>query len=81
MFFFFRFFCDTTEEEEFITHMADQQGTIQYSSSMASTRNRLRALGKNKSEHQDVITDMKAIEFPQNMLLTSGRNGVVKVWI
>ena len=64
-----------------MSSMSDAQGTIQYSSSMASSRNRLRALGKNKSEHQDVITDMKAIEFPQNMLLTSGRNGIVKVWI
>ncbi len=36
---------------------------------------------KNKAVHRDVITDLKAIEFPNKMLLTSGRNGIVKVWI
>ena len=37
--------------------------------------------GKDKSQHQDIITDLKAIQWPQNMLLTSDRNGIVKVWI
>ncbi|ETO22780.1 hypothetical protein RFI_14413 [Reticulomyxa filosa] len=37
--------------------------------------------GTLKAQHQDVITDLKAVEFPQIMLLTAGRNGVVKVWI
>eukprot|EP01083_Nonionella_stella_P114538 338781_1 len=35
----------------------------------------------SKSLHQDIITDCKAIQYPQKMLLTSSRNGIVKVWI
>jgi hypothetical protein len=29
---------------------------------------------------QDVITDLKAIEYPQHMLATSSRDGIVKIW-
>ncbi len=32
------------------------------------------------SYHMDSITDLKAIEFPQQMLATSSRDGVIKVW-
>jgi WD40 repeat protein len=31
--------------------------------------------------HKDIITDMKALQFPQNMLVTSSRDGLVKVWV
>jgi WD40 repeat protein len=31
--------------------------------------------------HASDILDMKAIEFPQKMLATAGRDGVIKIWI
>eukprot|EP00457_Paulinella_chromatophora_P000231 gb/GEZN01000231.1/.p1 GENE.gb/GEZN01000231.1/~~gb/GEZN01000231.1/.p1 ORF type:complete len:1689 (+),score=318.73 gb/GEZN01000231.1/:174-5240(+) len=31
--------------------------------------------------HQDEILAMQAIEFPQKMLATAGRDGVVKIWV
>jgi WD40 repeat protein len=31
--------------------------------------------------HTDNITDLKAFEFPQKMLISSSRNGKIKVWV
>lgn len=52
-----------------------------YNSSNNYRNNRTNINSLSKSIHQDIITDIKAIQYPQNMLLTSSRNGIVKVWI
>lgn len=33
------------------------------------------------THHIDAITDLKAFEFPQKMLISSSRNGNIKVWV
>jgi len=67
------------EEGDEYADLNEQRDTATISSSTSQlSKNRSR---DTKSVHQDIITDIKAIEYPQNMLLTSSRNGVVKVWI
>ena len=64
-------------EEEDYADLNEKQDTGTISSSKKAT-------GKShdsKAVHQDIITDLKAVEFPQKMLLTASRNGIVKVWI
>merc|ERR1712113_229740 len=61
-------------EEEDYADLNEKKDTATISSSKSKQHN-------TKSVHQDIITDLKAIEYPQKMLLTSSRNGIVKVWI
>jgi len=66
-------------EEEDYADLNEKRDTATISSSTSHlNQNQGR---DDKSVHQDIITDIKAIEYPQNMLLTSSRNGIVKVWI
>jgi hypothetical protein len=30
--------------------------------------------------HQDTVLSMALLEFPQNFLITSSRDGIIKVW-
>jgi len=39
-----------------------------------------RAAGPSTAHASDIL-DMKAIEFPQKMLATAGRDGIIKIWI
>ena len=66
------------EEEDYADlNEKKDMGTISSSTSQQKSKRH----HDTKSVHQDIITDLKAIEYPQNMLLTSSRNGIVKVWI
>ncbi len=38
-------------------------------------------LGFPASSHHDAIMDMVAVQYPENMLVTAGRSGVIKVWL
>lgn len=50
-------------------------------------RAKLAAARKNSGQmppstaHSSEILDMKAIEYPQKMLATASRDGVIKIWI
>ena len=66
-------------EEEDYANLNEKRDTATISSSTSQLKKN--QSHDTKSVHQDIITDLKAIEYPQNMLLTSSRNGVVKVWI
>merc|ERR1712083_1282619 len=64
-------------EEEDYADLNEKQDTGTISTSKKETSRS----HDTKAVHQDIITDLKAVEYPQKMLLTASRNGVVKVWI
>eukprot|EP00475_Leptophrys_vorax_P038192 TRINITY_DN6689_c0_g1_i1.p1 TRINITY_DN6689_c0_g1~~TRINITY_DN6689_c0_g1_i1.p1 ORF type:complete len:1151 (+),score=275.62 TRINITY_DN6689_c0_g1_i1:39-3455(+) len=63
-------------------------GSVRMTTS-AQTANNARSLRAGRargpteppSHHTDAITDLKAFEYPQKMLITSSRNGRIKVWV
>ena len=61
------------------------------SPSASAIWNKTLANGKSKSSldvmsslafevHRDVILDLAFLQFPQNLIITASRDGVVKVW-
>jgi hypothetical protein len=60
----------------------EDDGTAVARTPSAWSRRHSRRAGPHAAptHHADAITDLKAIEFPQPMLATASRDGVVKIW-
>jgi WD40 repeat protein len=52
-----------------------------FSSAKSKKSTRQRGPIEPPSHHLDAITDLKSFEFPQKMLISSSRNGKIKIWV
>jgi len=59
---------------------APSNSSVASTPSPSSTRRRKQATEFPPVHHRDCITDLKALELPLNMLVSSSRDGVIKVW-